>query len=248
MHRKPILFAVLITLVMVALSVTAVIASKGISKGITAEGTTVAWGCTNDKDCDTIPDSSDNCPDVANTDQADKDGDGVGDVCDANPHNGNVSRLNLDDMAIKMEHSPTIQPGSESTLSLNVTLSGCGDCAGNTFEGSWTGTLEFECTNHGDNTVYNASFSPGEGDSGPIGIGPSDVSSSGKVKIQLVAPADLTTLKVADICPSEQWTAELTGISVETLTLQLLDPAQTFEFNIDQDCTGTNASFICSAK
>jgi PKD domain-containing protein/thrombospondin type 3 repeat protein len=35
-----------------------------------------------DADRDTVPDVSDNCPTVANTDQADADGDGIGDVCD----------------------------------------------------------------------------------------------------------------------------------------------------------------------
>jgi Thrombospondin type 3 repeat len=35
-----------------------------------------------DTDNDTVPDSSDNCPDVANADQADSDGDRIGDACD----------------------------------------------------------------------------------------------------------------------------------------------------------------------
>lgn len=38
-------------------------------------------GC--DSDGDSVPDSSDNCPNVPNLDQADLDGDGLGDVCDA---------------------------------------------------------------------------------------------------------------------------------------------------------------------
>ena len=39
----------------------------------------------NDRDHDGIPNSTDNCPDVANPDQADTDGDGKGDACDACP-------------------------------------------------------------------------------------------------------------------------------------------------------------------
>jgi hypothetical protein len=36
----------------------------------------------NDSDLDTVPDDADNCPFTANTDQADLDGDGIGDVCE----------------------------------------------------------------------------------------------------------------------------------------------------------------------
>ena len=38
--------------------------------------------CDSDRDGDTQPDDSDNCPLVANQDQLDSDGDGTGDACD----------------------------------------------------------------------------------------------------------------------------------------------------------------------
>jgi hypothetical protein len=43
-----------------------------------------------DGDGDGVPDSSDNCPGTANADQADTDGDGQGDACDADDDNDGV--------------------------------------------------------------------------------------------------------------------------------------------------------------
>lgn len=49
-----------------------------------------------DSDGDGVCDSSDNCPDDANTDQVDIDEDGVGDVCDNCPSIANASQLDSD--------------------------------------------------------------------------------------------------------------------------------------------------------
>lgn len=45
---------------------------------------------TADVDGDGVPDSTDNCKDVANADQVDADNDGLGDVCDAEPNDQNL--------------------------------------------------------------------------------------------------------------------------------------------------------------
>jgi len=45
---------------------------------------TINYLC-NDTDGDTVPNESDNCPLVANTDQLDSDGDGIGNACDLTP-------------------------------------------------------------------------------------------------------------------------------------------------------------------
>ena len=41
-----------------------------------------------DSDNDGIADGVDNCPEVANTDQADEDNDGIGDACDPTDNDG----------------------------------------------------------------------------------------------------------------------------------------------------------------
>ncbi|MBN2800230.1 MAG: hypothetical protein JXX28_13910, partial [Deltaproteobacteria bacterium] len=48
--------------------------------------TLTVWNVDNDVDDDTVPNAEDNCPEVPNTDQADEDGDGLGDLCDICPH------------------------------------------------------------------------------------------------------------------------------------------------------------------
>jgi hypothetical protein len=45
---------------------------------------TTVLTCSTDSDDDGIIDNIDNCPDIANADQADCDGDGIGDACDVN--------------------------------------------------------------------------------------------------------------------------------------------------------------------
>ena len=50
----------------------------------------------NDTDSDQVPDSKDNCPTVANADQADKDNDTVGDACDNCPNVANADQADSD--------------------------------------------------------------------------------------------------------------------------------------------------------
>ena len=49
-----------------------------------------------DFDDDGVADSVDNCPEVANPDQADADGDGFGDVCDSRPDDPDIGQADSD--------------------------------------------------------------------------------------------------------------------------------------------------------
>jgi len=68
----------------------------------------------NDRDHDGVPNSTDNCPDTANTDQADADHDGHGDVCDACPNTANPGAQGCSESiyAIKMGGGTTIPVGT----------------------------------------------------------------------------------------------------------------------------------------
>jgi hypothetical protein len=58
-------------------------------------GLTVAHACPEDDDGDGVCNANDNCPAVANADQADLDGDTVGDVCDDDDAELNPTKLTL---------------------------------------------------------------------------------------------------------------------------------------------------------
>lgn len=97
-------------------------------------------GSVVDSDGDGVPDATDNCPQVANPDQADADSDGLGDACDTNSHAPQVSLAAVD--ATGNEGDTLTTGGSFSDADGNTTLSitkvsGAGVVTDNG-DGSWS--------------------------------------------------------------------------------------------------------------
>jgi uncharacterized repeat protein (TIGR01451 family) len=69
-----------------------------------------------DSDGDSIPNAIDNCPFVANPDQADSDGDGIGDACSTG--------TSTDLVLVNSVSSSLVQTGSNITYTINVTNNG----------------------------------------------------------------------------------------------------------------------------
>ncbi|HSD89262.1 MAG TPA: thrombospondin type 3 repeat-containing protein [Kofleriaceae bacterium] len=84
-----------------------------------------------DTDGDGITDGSDNCPALANADQANEDGDGPGDVCDNCPHMVNADQANADADGVGDVCDP--RPGTADHIVLFLPFNSANDIAG------WTG-------------------------------------------------------------------------------------------------------------
>ena len=78
-----------------------------------------------DADGDGVPDDLDNCPQVANTDQADSDGNTIGDACD---QGDTETGRKIDDVALSLKGTTTPQPGrGEASAYINRNYYRIGD-------------------------------------------------------------------------------------------------------------------------
>ncbi|RZF78164.1 esterase [Pseudoalteromonas sp. S4488] len=90
---------------------------------------------TNDADNDGVLDGADNCPNVANADQADNDNDGVGNVCDSTP-DGETSDSDSDGVSDSLDNCPLVANSDQ----LDSDADGVGDACDSTPNG------DYQCT------------------------------------------------------------------------------------------------------
>lgn len=112
-----------------------------------ASYTVTITGCTItstivDTDGDTVPDADDNCPNVANTNQANADGDALGDACDANsyaPAVGTDAGNTSGDEGSQQTNSGSFTD-ADGNGSLSITGAGAGVVTDNG-DGTWSWAL-----------------------------------------------------------------------------------------------------------
>lgn len=93
---------------------TDLVAERNIASGGVNSGFDVLFRIPDDTDGDGILDSQDNCPQVANPDQADFDDDGMGDVCDDDIDNDAV--VNMDDICPWTSSGEIVDPASGCSI------------------------------------------------------------------------------------------------------------------------------------
>ena len=108
-----------------------------------------------DSDNDGISDSTDNCPNLANSDQLDNDGDGIGNVCDSTP-DGNVLDADNDGIHDDIDNCPNVANSDQ----LDNDGDGIGNVCDSTPNGNFT-CIDYTDSNYDHVTAGRATASYG---------------------------------------------------------------------------------------
>jgi hypothetical protein len=136
-----------------------------------AMGAFQAAGCvTSDEDSDNdgIDDSLDNCPSVANNNQADIDNDGIGDLCDNCPQDANTTQLDADGDGMGDVCDTTGGQPTNVVFRYTWMIAGGGTCASLNAD-----KVFMVMTRDSDNMGFSEIFDCGDfaGDSAPLELG-----------------------------------------------------------------------------
>lgn len=109
-----------------------------------------------DDDNDTVPDTNDNCPLVVNANQADADGDGIGNACDPNPNDGPTGDLDGDGVANNADNCPTLANSNQADFDAD----GLGDACDPDDDNDGVMDANDLCPNTAAGTQVNAAGCP----------------------------------------------------------------------------------------
>ncbi|HET9852960.1 MAG TPA: hypothetical protein VFP56_10695 [Candidatus Limnocylindrales bacterium] len=193
---------------------------------------TVSAPSAPDGDSDGIPDSSDNCPTVANADQTNTDGDALGDACDTNSHAPALGTAAADAKGNEGATLSTSGSFTDADGAASLTLSADNGSVG-TFTDNGNGTWSWTLVTNDDVAVGTITVTADDGEH-------ATTSDSFDYGADNVAPS---------ITSASFGTASVScGTSNASLTVNFTDPgsADTWTAYIDWDNDGTFESTVAA--